>query len=176
LRAVFDPEAVLRHLDGHRVEFVLVGGFAGALYGATRPTRDIDIVPRWQEQNLERLCEALRAVDARSASGPPATGGQITPALLDEREMTTWETRLGRVDTLVAIPDAEGMPVPHSELVRRSVFVRIGDLQVEVAGLADIVTSKEFASRAKDRQVLPELHRLLDAAREARPPDDGLSL
>lgn len=90
--------------------------------------------------------------------------------------MTTWNTRLGRVDTLVAIPDGEGMPVTHGDLVRRSVFLRVGDLEVEVAALADIVASKEFASRAKDRRALPELHRLLDAAARPPGPDEGVGL
>jgi hypothetical protein len=42
---------------------------------------------------------------------------------------------------------------------------------VRVAGLGDIIASKEWANRPKDREALPELHELRDRA--ARPPDSG---
>ena len=37
----FDPDRILRVLDQHRVDFVLVGGVAARAHGATRATADI---------------------------------------------------------------------------------------------------------------------------------------
>jgi predicted nucleotidyltransferase len=39
----------------------------------------------------------------------------------------------------------------------------IGGVRVHVAGLDDIIASKEHADRGKDREALPELRRLRDA-------------
>lgn len=43
--APFDLERILRTLDRHRVEYVLVGGLGARALGATRPTEDVDFVP-----------------------------------------------------------------------------------------------------------------------------------
>ena len=53
---------LLRELEAHRVEYVLVGGAALNLHGIIRATEDIDLFVRLEEGNLERLRAALRAV------------------------------------------------------------------------------------------------------------------
>lgn len=93
-------------------------------------------------------------------TGPTVEGDAITPEVLVEREVVTWQSRLGRIDTLVGIPDSEGMPVDYSQLIERA--VRDGSLGVAVAvtSLDDLITSKEFAGRRKDAEALPELRRI----------------
>jgi hypothetical protein len=56
----FDPERIVETLNRHRVDYVLIGGYAARLYGARRPTYDIDIAPSTAPDNLHRLSEALR--------------------------------------------------------------------------------------------------------------------
>ena len=63
--ALFDPGHILEVLDRHQVEFVLVGGLGARAHGATRPTSDIDLVPRGEHSNLERLAAALKELGAR---------------------------------------------------------------------------------------------------------------
>ena len=41
----FDPKAIVEILDRHRVDYVLVGGYAANMHGAVRPTKDIDVTP-----------------------------------------------------------------------------------------------------------------------------------
>lgn len=158
--AVFDPAEWVRALDAAGIEYVLVGGYAGVLHGAGRPTIDIDIVPRWESRNLERLCDLLRAVDATSTTGPTVEGDPITPEVLVEREVMTWQSRLGRIDTLVGIPDADGMPVDYSQLIERAVRDDSLGVAVAVTSLDDLITSKEYAGRRKDAEALPELRRI----------------
>jgi hypothetical protein len=57
---LFDPERIVETLNRHQVDYVLVGGYAARLYGARRPTYDIDIAPSTALDNLHRLSEALR--------------------------------------------------------------------------------------------------------------------
>lgn len=158
--AVFDPAEWVQALDAAGIEYVLVGGYAGVLHGAGRPTIDIDIVPRWETRNLERLCGLLRAVEAACATDPAIEGDAIRPAVLVEREVMTWHSRLGRIDTLVGIPDAAGMPVDYSQLIERAVRDDSLGVVVAVTSLDDLITSKEFAGRRKDAEALPELRRI----------------
>lgn len=53
--AELDPAQLIELLHHHSVDYVIVGGYAGLLHGATRPTIDLDVVPVWSEANLERL-------------------------------------------------------------------------------------------------------------------------
>jgi hypothetical protein len=62
---VLDAARVIETLVRHRVGFVLVGGLAGQVRGATRLTADIDICPRWTMENLGRRAGALAELDAR---------------------------------------------------------------------------------------------------------------
>jgi hypothetical protein len=50
--------------DRHRVEYVIVGGVAANLHGATRPTGDLDALPRSTRENLDRVAGALRELAA----------------------------------------------------------------------------------------------------------------
>jgi hypothetical protein len=57
-------EPLLGVLAEQRVDFVVIGGFALAAHGVIRGTKDIDIVPDPDQENIRRLASALRALDA----------------------------------------------------------------------------------------------------------------
>ena len=61
-----DLLALLAVLSRHEVDYVLVGGMAALVYGATRLTEDLDIVARDMDDNMERLASALNELDAHS--------------------------------------------------------------------------------------------------------------
>ncbi len=98
-------------------------------------------------------------------------GQAIIPDVLIDREIMTWATDLGRVDTMVGIPDAEGLPVVYTDLAPRALVLPLDDIDVEVASLDDVITSKEFAGRSKDTRALPELRHLRDLRANQRPPE-----
>lgn len=57
------------------------------------------------------------------------------------------------------------------DLQRDAIEIEVGQrLRVLVASLADVIRSKEAASRERDRLALPRLRRLLDRVREAPAP------
>ena len=55
-----DTEDLLRFLNAHRVEFVIIGATAFPIHGYARATLDIDIFIRPESQNAGQLLEALR--------------------------------------------------------------------------------------------------------------------
>lgn len=166
-----DVAAWIDMLDKAEVNYIVVGGLGGLAHGSDRPTIDIDIVPEWRDQNLENVCDFLRSINAQSRTGPVVFGDEITPDLLREREVLNWTTSLGDIDTLMGIPNAKGEAVDFEMLSERASTFSItsGDHQGNfvVAHLEDIIISKRYANRAKDRAALPKLEQLLQEQLEA---------
>jgi hypothetical protein len=163
---VFDPEAVLRTLAEHGVEFVVIGGLAVQTYGYMRPTQDLDIIPRPDLANLSRLGEALAELRARLHR--TARPVDVTdPHVLRRAALVPLMTVHGRLDVM-NIESTAGTPARYSELRERAIEVDLGAMEVAVVGLDDLIRMKKAAGRAQDRIDIGALTRLdEDLAREA---------
>jgi hypothetical protein len=165
--APLDPECIFKVLQKHRVAYVLVGGLGAVLHGSPAMTNDADIVPARDEQNLQRLSTALRALDARlrAANEPEGVAFDPHPALLESMAMLNMTTRCGDLD-LTFSPTGLG---DYDALVANSVEFDIAGCRVRVAALADIIRSKEAANRPKDHATLPILRALQEEIRKVPP-------
>jgi hypothetical protein len=135
-----DQLALLRALERHGVEFVVVGGVAAQIHGWRGATADLDIAVASDTSNVERLNRALHAVSA----GEPAIGAFGS----------AFKTRHGRLEIVRrahAVGDYEGWAL-NAE--RREVH---DGLTVAVADKEDILRSKEAAGRAKDLAALDQM-------------------
>ncbi|MBW8051252.1 MAG: hypothetical protein FVQ77_13105 [Cytophagales bacterium] len=56
-----------RALNDHSVKYMLVGGVATAFHGYVRATQDLDLWIQKNDENKEKLINALRAVDVQGA-------------------------------------------------------------------------------------------------------------
>lgn len=163
--AEFDPERILTVFARHGVACLIVGGFAAQAHGAHRQTLDIDVVPRRTDVNLERLAAALRELGARlRVGGMTDEEARQLPVIVDAATLkgfgsSTWTTDAGPVDVLGELPVAGGRR-GYDDLVGRAVPRTVHGVVIYLAALDDIVASKEFADRDKDREALPELHEL----------------
>ena len=81
---------------------------------------------------------------------------------LRQMEISTWRID-GDFDVLADIPDENGRHLGFEDLTPRSATVSIGDVAIRIAALEDVIASKEWANRTKDRDALPELHAHLPA-------------
>ena len=156
----FDPEAILRVLQEHEVDYVLIGGLAASLYGSPHVTTDVDVTPSREAPNLERLARALTALDARvrTEGSPEGLPFDFTPRTLAQSPMLNLTTRFGDLDLAFEPAGTRGF----GDLRRRAREIEIRDTRVVVAALADVIRSKEAAGREKDRLQLPTLRRLLE--------------
>lgn len=167
--ARFEPEEILRTLERHRVSYVVIGGVAATLHGSPLPTRDADICPSRDEQNLGRLAEALRELGARIRTPDAPEGVPFTcdATFLRQMKLLNLVTHRGDLD-LSFEPSGTG---GYEELQPRAVRYDLGDgLVVPVAALEDVIRSKQAANREKDRQALPTLRLLLEKTRELGGP------
>ena len=62
---VLNPEPLLRALHDSGVQHIIIGGFAVNAHGVIRPSKDLDIVPDPDGDNLRRLAALLAEIDAR---------------------------------------------------------------------------------------------------------------
>ncbi|HEY6378334.1 MAG TPA: hypothetical protein VI316_04050 [Candidatus Dormibacteraeota bacterium] len=161
----FQPVDLLRVLVEHGVEFILIGGLAAAVHGSPFATLDVDVVPRREASNLDRLSDALRALGARVY----VSVEESIPFEHDGRSLggvDVWNlaTPFGGLDITFAPPGTKG----YTDLAERAQGVDIGHLDVDVAALEDVIRSKAAAGREKDHVVLPTLRRLQEIEFEER--------
>lgn len=160
----FEPNRLFEVLVDENVDFVLVGGYAAVLRGATRPTKDVDVTPSTATDNLTRLTSALKRLNARIRTDavpeglPFSTSAEAMRGLL----MLNLKTDYGDLDITFQPSGTDGYP----DLIKNAEERRVGTVTIRIASLADIVRSKAAAGRNKDIEALTELHELLRRAGE----------
>ncbi len=140
-----DAQRIFEVLAEHGVEYVLIGGLAVQTHGHVRTTVDVDAFPRPERANLVKLAAALNELGARVLN-PGSEGAEITAAML--RRATLWQfaTRHGALDILHDAPGVAG----YEDLRDRALHVKLGDLDVAVAGRDDLISMKRARGRPVD--------------------------
>jgi hypothetical protein len=152
-----DPEKLLRSLVDHRVEFCVIGAVAAWLQGNPTVTLDVDVMPRRDLDNAERLAEALNALHARSP-------GDRAPVELEGAYFLGWRTQ--RFETDAGPIDI----VPHAAAIGgfedvATVELNLGEFAVRAITIDEVIASKEELGRAKDAAALPALYATREALR-----------
>jgi predicted nucleotidyltransferase len=143
--APLDAERILRALAEHGVEYVLIGGLAVQTHGHVRTTNDADLVPAPRPANLKRLAAALRALDARVLN-PGEEETEIDAKMLPRATIWQFATRDGGVDVLHEVPGGRS----YEELSARALRVALGDIEVPVVDLDDLIQMKLARGRPID--------------------------
>jgi predicted nucleotidyltransferase len=163
---VLDARELFRVLGEHRVEYIVVGGFAVYAHGVLRGTVDLDIIPRPDPANLSRLREALVSVGARvhMAAGPVNIAD---PHTLQRASLVPLMTDHGRLD-LLNIASTTGIPANYGELRDRALEIDFEDMTLAIVGLDDLIRMKKSGGREQDLADIRALAALdEDLAREA---------
>jgi predicted nucleotidyltransferase len=158
-----DIQGILDRLGEAGVEYIVIGGVAVGFHGYVRATKDLDIVPAPDRQNLDRLVAVLRGLDAELDGAGDFEAAEL-PDPLDPETLAlggNWvlHTRLGRFDVMQWLGDV-GL---WDMLSPAAVEVRMNDLSVKVVAYEDLVTLKRQAGRPSD---LEDLERLRQARGE----------
>ena len=132
-------------LNDHDVSFVLVGGYAVGWHGVIRATGDIDFLYEQTEDNVTKLCAALRdfgapeqLVDAAFLLTPDAVTQIGIPPL--------------RIDLLASITG-----VSFDAVRAGAETVELDGQRLLVIGLPELRINKGATGRAKDRDDLRRL-------------------
>lgn len=152
----FDPERLLRALVAHDVEFCVIGAVAAWLQGSPTVTLDVDVMPRRDLDNADRLAAALNELGVRADSGErlELEGGNFV-GWRSQR----FETEAGPLDVVpqaAAIGGFESVP---------TIELQLDDLAIRVATIDAVIASKEELGRPKDTAALPALYATREALR-----------
>jgi hypothetical protein len=158
---MFDPLAMCRILNDEGVEYVILGGFGAIIHGSPITTRDLDVVPQRDSDNLDRLGRALRRMGARIRIEGGAVDARIDgPFLANMPFMLNLVTDLGEMDlTFAPAGPRTGFDGWREHAAEQEIDE---GLVVWVASLDDIIDSKRAANRPKDLMALPYLESLRD--------------
>lgn len=160
MTAPFDPVAALSALDRHGVRYVIIGGFAGDLLGAPLNTNDLDICYERTPENMTALAAALVELSARLRV---AGVDEDLPFVLDAKTLAagdsfTFDTDAGALDVLGTPSGTHG----YADLSSKARRVTLGDLELRVVDLGDLMRMKRASGRVKDRMHLEVLAALED--------------
>lgn len=150
----FDLKALLAALHQQGVDFVVIGGVAVGAHGFVRGTEDLDLVPDPDPENLERLTQALEALDATL----PTVGNRPFDASTDAQVIrrggsVTAMTRFGELDVVQL---AQGVP-SYSQLADDAVESDLLGIPVRVCSLARLREMKSAQNRTQDKLDLENL-------------------
>jgi hypothetical protein len=140
-----DFEDFLRLLEVHRVEYMIVGGYAVAYHGFPRFTKDIDIFFSDAEENLVRLQAALVAFGFQPTTVPVETLGKPDAVLAVGVEPV-------RIDLLNRIDG-----VTFDEARSSTVRGRYGAVEVTFIGKEHLLRNKRATGRHRDLGDVDEL-------------------
>lgn len=148
--APLDPGRLIKTLEQHHVQFVLIGALAARLYGFPRVTADADITPAKDDANLARLAAALRELDAKVYTEPIPEGlvFDCSAKKLMRAEMWNLVTNAGRIDIAFEPAGTTGF----KDLEKNAQKFEAFGVTFLVASIDDIIRSKAAASRPKDRE------------------------
>lgn len=141
-----DIEGLLRSLNAHSAEYVVIGATAFPVHGYARATLDVDIFIRATEENARRVRAALIAFGYDL--------GEVS-----EQDLLTQKVLIRQylVETDVH-PFVTG--VTFDEVWVHRVSDRIGETPAAFASLDDLIRMKEAAGRPKDLEDLRVLRKL----------------
>jgi hypothetical protein len=140
-----DFSEFLKLLNAHRVEYLLIGGFAVALHGYPRATADMDVWVARHRENAEKLVLCLREFGFDTPN--------LIHALFDDPNRIV---RMGEAPLRIEIlTDIDG--VNFEDCASRAIHQSVAGEIIPIISLDDLKTNKRASGRAKDLNDLENL-------------------
>ena len=140
-----DFRDLLELFNAHKVEYVIVGGYALAFHGAPRYTGDIDIFVKLTSENAQRILTALDELGFGSVG-----------LMVKDFESPDKVVQLGvppvRVDIMTSITG-----VSWEDVFSGCVDGKYGDILVKYIGFDEFISNKRAIGRKKDLSDLEAL-------------------
>lgn len=141
-----DAAEIIRALARRDVDYLLIGGLAVQAHGHVRTTQDADVLPRPDQENLERLAAALNDLGARPV-GAPAPERPVRARDLTATEPAAFDTNAGGIDVHSRPPGADA----YAGVRARALVVTVAGVEVPFCGLDDLIAMKLASGRPIDR-------------------------
>lgn len=151
-----DLNQLLRLLLDSRIEFVVIGGFAGVLHGSTVVTRDLDICMVMESDQLEKLRNVLTPFHPVHRRGPAKLSFLEMPKIFENVKNLYLDTDLGTLDIL---GDVIGVG-DFQKVAATAIQVNLFNMPVKIISIEELIRSKRELGRPKDLLVIAELEKI----------------
>lgn len=152
--------AILEVLNKHQVEYIVVGGVAAVIHGAPITTFDLDTLVLLDQENAERLLQALSELEARYREHQTLLKPTKQDILAGGHMLLM--TRAGPLDVLGFIGDGQR----YEDLKSSSSEIRMNFGTLRVLNLKELIRQKKALGRSKDRAVADLLEEVLRSQQE----------
>lgn len=156
--ALLQLRDLLKVLDRHAVDFIVIGGIAGVVHGSAYPTYDFDVLYARDEKNLERMAAALRELQVTLRGAPPDLPFQPDAETLAAGSNFTFQTRFGPFDILGEAAGMRDYETMRAAAKRDEAW----GVPIRVASLDDLIRMKGAAGRVKDKLMVEEYRELAE--------------
>ena len=144
---------LLERLVKAGVDFIIVGGFAGVVYGCTYITQDIDICCDFSSDNLLLLQKALSDVHPVHRQTANRKKLELTEETCRQFKNLYLDTDIGQLDCLSFI-DGLG---DYEKVKQASELIKVEDVQLRVLNLDALIKAKKAMNRPRDKDALLQL-------------------
>ncbi len=141
----------LKTFNKHKIKYLIVGGFAVNSYGFMRSTADLDLWIATDKSNLNKLSEALVALNYQNKA--------IKTGISELTENRNINLKHGNFFKIKLISFLSGILTFH-EAYKRKTTKNILGLKVSVIGFDDLCNIKIKSGRRKDLLDVKELKRI----------------
>jgi predicted nucleotidyltransferase len=140
-----DFKEFLKLFNAHRVEYLVVGGYAVGVHGYPRATVDLDVWVRSSQDNATRIIAALHAFGFAATAPDPSL-------FLSDRTIVRFGVPPFRIELMTSIDG-----VMFDACAQRALVVEIDGTSVPFISLEDLRANKRAAGRHKDLNDLENL-------------------
>lgn len=157
-------ERIFRELNAHDVHYVVIGGLAVNLHGYIRATADLDIVISLWDHELTKFIAAVKKL------GLVPRVPVALEDLSDDKKRNEWiheknmlvftvyhpQNPLESIDVMIDNADR------FDGFLARKVVMNIGDIDIPVISIPDLIFLKERAGRGRDMIDVKALEQILE--------------
>ena len=131
-----DFKEFIQCLNSNDVQYLLVGGWAVGIYGHPRATKDIDFLISINQQNLDKLQNALLAFGA-----PPFD--------IESFKKKGFVIRIGSSPIQIdIINDADGINI--DDCYQRRETINVDGIDINLISIKDLIKNKRASGRSMD--------------------------
>jgi predicted nucleotidyltransferase len=156
-------ESMLRGLNDARIDYVVIGGVAGAAHGSPFLTNDLDVCYRDSRENVQLLATLLARWHAYPRGWEPGLPFDMDVKTFASTPVLTLQTREGQLDLL---DEVAGVGKYDAVLASSEEVSALGT-SFRVLSLRALIAAKRATGRTKDLAQLPTLE-ALQALQEER--------
>ncbi len=146
------------------IDYLVVGGLAVNFHGVPRMTYDIDLMVLLESKNILKLVSQLTQwgykpkvpVEPRDLADETMRNSWIRDKGMKALNFYSEKLPIGEIDIVLE------SPIPYQELKGRSVKIELGEIQVPLISIQDLIELKVRAGREQDLADVKHLRRILE--------------